>query len=779
MSQFYGRTSRFFAARPALAVLVAAVVALAAAVARSYLAPAIGEATPFILLFPAVTAVAALAGPLAGVAALAVGEVATWLMLAPPGEPLAFRGQDVAILALATLAGGFMIWIAAELRSAVSEATVAKARLDAALSASRTGTWYWAVEPDRLEWDAALAAVFGIPQSSAPTTSDGFLDLVLPEDRMTVKSAVAGAIAGSGELEHEFRIRRGDGEIRWIYDRARVLRDPNGAPVAVLGACRDITSRRDIQERLRRRSAELEAVLAAAPAAVWFTDSPGVEVVHRNRLAAEAMRVRESDFESRMTMTDDRLSGVAVFHNGQRVRPLEMPLQRALAGDEFSGETYEFRYDDGGRRMLLFAARRLRDAAGITTGAVCAAVDVTERTVAEMALKDLAAHLETRVAEEVAARETAQAALARAQRLEAIGQLTGGIAHDFNNLLQALSGCLQMIQRRVPDPAVRSFIDAGQQAVERGGRLTQQLMAFARRQALRPEPTDVRNHVLGMAELLARALRADIDLAIEIAPDLWPIEVDPTQFEVALLNLAVNARDAMAEGGLLTIACRNAPAAKPGEPDFVEVSVVDTGSGIPPEAIDRVFEPFFTTKAVGKGSGLGLSQVYGFATQSGGTVRIDSTPGDGTTVTIVLPRSHGIPQQRAEPADHARGGTGGRILVVEDDPVVGTMVATMLRDFGYVVKRAQTADEAFELLEGGEAVDLVFSDVIMPGRLSGVDLARAVRELWPGLPVLLTTGYSENVAVPEGVRILSKPYQINLLLDAVENELRAHAPAAS
>ncbi len=407
---------------------------------------------------------------------------------------------------------------------------------------------------------------------------------------------------------------------------------------------------------------------------------------------------------------------------------------------------------------------------------VGASQDVSRRKATEAALRAFASELESRVAREVTAREAAQAALAQSQRMEAIGQLTGGVAHDFNNLLQALSGCLQMIQRRVPDPAVRGFIDAGQQAVERGGRLTQQLMAFARRQALNPEPTDVRNRVLGMSELLARALRADIDVAIDLAPDLWPIEVDPTQFEVALLNLAVNARDAMPEGGELRIGCRNLPA-EGALPDRVEVSIGDTGTGMPPEVVARVFEPFFTTKGVGKGSGLGLSQVYGFVTQSNGAVSIRSAPGEGTTVSMVLPRSHREPQDRLVHPVPRSSQRGGRILVVEDDAIVAAMVTSVLRDFGFEATRAGSGDEALSLLDAGRSFDLVFSDVVMPGGTSGADLARQVRRRWPATPVVLTTGYRENVEVPPDVPVIGKPYQVGTLLDALETALAQPQPS--
>jgi signal transduction histidine kinase/ActR/RegA family two-component response regulator len=394
-------------------------------------------------------------------------------------------------------------------------------------------------------------------------------------------------------------------------------------------------------------------------------------------------------------------------------------------------------------------------------------------------LRELNATLERRVEDEIAERLGAEARLRQAQKMEAVGQLTGGVAHDFNNLLQALASCLQMIERRTKDPGIAALLDSGQQAVNRGAKLTQQLMGFARREALRAEAVDVRDQILGMSGLLSRALPADVRLAVEIEPGLWPVEVDPTQFELAVLNIAVNSRDAMPDGGRLTITAANASLGH-GDPrglagDFVRLTVSDTGTGMAPEVLDRVFEPFFTTKTVGKGSGLGLSQVHGFARQSGGTVEIGSTPGQGTSVSLLLPRSAKAPARADEVAAliPLRPSAGGkRVLMVEDDPLVGAVVASALVDIGFAVKSASTAEEALALLEGGASIDLLFTDVVMPGTMSGIDLAKEVRRRNPGLPVLLATGYSRDVAsIRGGFRVLAKPYRIDALVEALGAEL--------
>jgi signal transduction histidine kinase len=403
-------------------------------------------------------------------------------------------------------------------------------------------------------------------------------------------------------------------------------------------------------------------------------------------------------------------------------------------------------------------------------------------------LRGLAATLERRVAEEVAEKMAAQDRVNQLEKLDALGQLTGGVAHDFNNLLQAVTACLRMIGRKSSDPEIAPLLDAGRQAVDRGARLTQQLLGFARRQALRVEPTDVRARVLGTADLLGRALRADIEFQVAIEPGLWPVEVDPTQFELAVLNLVLNARDALPQGGRLTIAARNVARGEPGDEgvwsggaalpgtDHVRLTVADTGTGMPPEVLARAAEPFFTTKGVGKGSGLGLSQVHGFARQSGGMVEIESEPGRGTAVTLLLPRSAKAPAAAVAACPSAPGEAAGRrILMVEDDPLVAGIVGAALEEAGFAVRRAANAEEALGALER-EAPDLLFTDVVMPG-MTGIELAFEARRRRPELPVLLATGYSEDVAAVGGrFRVLAKPYQIEPLVEALLDELRRPPP---
>ena len=463
-------------------------------------------------------------------------------------------------------------------------------------------------------------------------------------------------------------------------------------------------------------------------------------------------------------------------------------LDRVYAsGETFVGRNMpiSFQRRPGGpleERFLTFVYQPIKDENGRVSGLFVEGSDVTEAKRAEEELHQLNATLEARVAEEVAERERVQVALLQTQKTEALGQMTGGVAHDFNNLLQALSGCLHMIEKRAEGTRIQPLVDAGRQAVDRGAKLVQQLMAFARRQALRPETVDLRDRILGTSELLNRALRADIRLEVDFATGLWPVEVDATQLELALLNLVVNARDAMPEGGVLTIRAANVTLTQ-GEPEglsgeFVRLTVSDTGTGMAAEVRARAFDPFFTTKEIGKGSGLGLSQVYGFARHSGGTAWIESEEGRGTTIGMLIRRSGtAAPAASVEPAVAEAGASrvGGHVLVVEDDPIVALTVATALEDAGFTITRAGTADEAMPLLEAG-GFDLLFSDVVMPGSMSGVDLARTAQKLRPDLPVVLATGYSEEVARATGVMVLPKPYRIDHLVEVLDTLLTEARP---
>ncbi len=386
------------------------------------------------------------------------------------------------------------------------------------------------------------------------------------------------------------------------------------------------------------------------------------------------------------------------------------------------------------------------------------------------------------VGRDVTERNRLEERLRAAQKLEAVGQLTGGVAHDFNNLLQVVLSGLTLMERIADQDRRAQVLDSVRRAAQRGGELTKRLLTVARRQSLNPEPIDLAAWTRdGAGELLARTLRGDISVEVKIPGGLPAIEVDAAELELALLNLAVNARDAMPRGGTLTLAADIVEVDAITDPDelcgeFIRLSVRDTGLGMSREVQAKVFEPFFTTKEVGKGTGLGLAQVYGFARQSGGGVRLRSAPGLGTTVSLLLPMAKtAAPVSKAE-ADRS-GETAARpacVLVCEDDEDVAALVVDMLTQLGHVPTRVSTAAAALGALADGRDIDLLFTDVLMPGGMDGLALAREATRRRPGLPVLLTTGYTGGgaAAEPIGVPVLRKPYRIEDLAHAVQRAVK-------
>lgn len=423
------------------------------------------------------------------------------------------------------------------------------------------------------------------------------------------------------------------------------------------------------------------------------------------------------------------------------------------------------------------AMRRFSRYAGVGILILLAALVLAVQGLAQGALKEANVELETRAQQlqrEIEQRERAEEALLQSRKMEAIGQLTGGVAHDFNNLLTVVLSGLRLMERN-PDPDRRaSTVEAMRQAVERGAGLTRQLLAFARRQTLKLEAIDVALRLQGMRELLERSLRADILVDINAASDLWPVKTDPTQFELAILNLAVNARDAMPKGGVLTVSAANKSAS---DGDFVELSVRDTGLGIPADVVQRVFEPYFTTKQAGQGTGLGLSQVYGIVTQSGGSVSVESAINVGTSVTLLLPRSSEAaaiappPSQAAVQPVHIGGKS---VLIVEDDDAVANVVGEMLRQMGCAPTRVASAEAALGALEGHCPYDLIFSDIVMPGSMNGVELARELHKRYPRTPIVLTTGFSGSANIDSRFPVLRKPYQLEELEQIISTAM-AHA----
>lgn len=372
--------------------------------------------------------------------------------------------------------------------------------------------------------------------------------------------------------------------------------------------------------------------------------------------------------------------------------------------------------------------------------------------------------LEQRVNEAIRATEQAQGALLKSQRLESLGRLTAGIAHEFNNLLQTLTTALQLGAMLARDPKLQGLIDTCKRTVGRATKLTGQLGSFGRVQEGRLLTVDPKLQLESALQLIRGGVGEAVAIDTDFAPELWPVTVEPLQFDLALLNLAINARDAMDGEGVLRIVARNVTLDTPPQGlapgDYLHLSVIDAGAGMAPEVLAQALDPFYTTKAPGQGTGLGLPQAYAFAAQAGGLLTLDSAPGRGTRVHIYLPRADSVPAPTVQEAPAVLRQESGSVLFVEDDPLVREAVAGGLRQAGFTVRVAENGDAALALLDAGLRVDVVFSDVVMPGSLSGIDLARAVRRRWPDLPVVLATGYTERrVALPD-VPILAKPYDI-------------------
>jgi PAS domain S-box-containing protein len=548
---------------------------------------------------------------------------------------------------------------------------------------------------------------------------------------------------------------------------------------AVAARSWDAAQRARAEQRLRDSEENFRKLAQAMPIHVWVADPAGTVLwVNEQAYAytgAAAGDLQREDW-GRIVHPDDQERAVAAWTQSLR-----------------DGTPYQLEYrllrHDGAYRWHIARGLPIRDASGAVTRWIGTNTDIEQQRRALAEMERLNATLEERVQARTRELRQAEDALRQAQKMEAIGQLTGGIAHDFNNLLTGIIGALDLVQRRIarhfpPRDArlddLNRFLDAAAQSAQRAASLTHRLLAFARRQPLDSKPVDVAEMVHGMADLLRRTLGEQVMLHIAVSPDCWHALTDPNQLESAILNLAINARDAMPQGGHLTIAATNmvleersalgGATADEGrlEPGaYVAVAVTDTGIGMSAEVMEKVFEPFFTTKAMGQGTGLGLSMVYGFTRQSGGGVRIASHPGDGSTITLYLPRSAPGSEFGLDRPGCVPRGAGETVLVVEDVPAVRMLIIEVLRELGYAAIEAADGSEALPILASPRKIDLLVSDVGLPG-LNGRQIADYARELRPGLKVLFVTGYTEDAAIRNGtlgagMAVLTKPFAISAL----------------
>ncbi|MBI3704174.1 MAG: MASE1 domain-containing protein [Rhizobiales bacterium] len=643
--------------------------------------------------------------------------------------------------------------IHAELDSRVRERTAALAdantHLHEAQRLANLGSWSWDIARNHIDWSEQLYAIYGRRPDQFQGTLDEFIGFVHPDDREKLQSSVGEALKSGEYFTHEERILRPDGGIRHLQSVGRVVRDAQGTAIRMLGVCLDVTERKQAESALRESERSYRLLLEGVrDYAIYMLDSDG-RVRTWNDGAARLKGYNADEILGRhfriFLPEEARVDATA-----------EQVLAAAARDGKFEAQIWVVR-KDGSRFFANVVLDALRDEAGELIGFAKLVRDITVQHEAQVAL------------------EQTREQLAQSQKMEALGQLTGGIAHDFNNLLMIVSGYAQILQRRLSEAKDRQAIEAIRAAASRGERLTRQLLTFSRRQQLTPVVIDLRTRIDAVRDMLAPSLRGNIEFVSDIEDKIWPVEVDQGELELALVNIAVNARDAMPEGGTITLSARNV-VLKPGSAagslagDFVALAIIDTGTGMPAETVQRVFEPFFTTKPVGKGTGLGLSQVHGFAAQSGGAVTVSSEVNRGTVVTVYLPRARAEAKAGAgEAAVPSNGLAQGTVLVVEDSREVADVTSALLEQLGYRVVRAENAAEALRHLQQGIGFDLLLSDILMPGSLDGLGLAEICRERFPDLPILLTSGYSDAAQAADGrFDILRKPFELSALERAIE-----------
>jgi signal transduction histidine kinase/CheY-like chemotaxis protein len=608
----------------------------------------------------------------------------------------------------------------------------------------------------------------------------------------------------------------GEATLRYIDFVYQPIVDESGAVVGIFSQGNDVTERVLAEEQLRRKQEELERMveertraLADAHAALKLANELQGDKMHLQRLFEQApgficvLRGPDHVYELANAAYRQLIGGRELI--GLPLRAVLPEVERQGFGELLdnvyrTGRPYIGRaapvelHNDPAQgpelRYLDFIYQPVLDPTGQVIGIFVQGSDVTEQKLAQDALSRHQAELETLVSERTAELTVAQEALQRSQKLEAIGKLTGGVAHDFNNILQVVGGNLELLQHRGADAGAQNLLQVALHAVQRGGKLCSQLLAFARRQPLQPVVVNPARVVADMDDLLRRALGETIQIETVRSGGLWNTVVDPYQLENVILNLAINARDAMPNGGRLTIEIANAmlddgyvaaePDVKPGQ--YVLIAVSDTGCGMARDVRERACEPFFTTKPEGVGTGLGLSMAYGFVKQTGGHFRIYSEVGEGTTVKLYFPRTFEAESATARLSDVAPVGGSETILVVEDDPAVQGTVVEMLGSLGYRVLKADNATDAYGIVKSGLPIDLLFTDVVMPGPMRSPELARQAKALLPNLAVLFTSGYTQNAIVhggrlDPGVELLSKPYGREQLARKVRH-LLANRPGA-
>lgn len=671
-------------------------------------------------------------------------------------------------------------------------------RLQLALAATdAVGTWDWDIGEDRFIADAHFAYLHGVdPTQASLLPISAYLLGVHPEDRGMVTRSIKHCITFGTEYAEEYRLLQADGQVRWVFARGRCYKDAQGRPARFLGAALDLTERKHTEQALRQSQTELQLIINAMPVLIGYVD-------HEQRF-----RLNNSAYLDWYGKTPQELYGKTIREvlGDDVYAGREDKIAAALNGKACSFMTVTPHRDGRARHALMKYLPRFSND-GSVNGFYIFVIDETERKLTEEALRHLNENLEERVAQRTQAlaeanqrlqnemfeRERAEDALRHAQKMEAVGQLTGGIAHDFNNMLTGIIGSLDLMQRYIADGRsedIGRFANAAVASAHRAAALTHRLLAFSRRQSLDRRPTDPNQLVASLEDLFRRTKGAHIELKVQLGKDIWPVNTDASQLENALLNLVINARDAMPDGGELLIETANSYLDGTDittlEPvmagDYVMLGVSDNGSGMAPKILAKAFDPFFTTKPIGQGTGLGLSMIYGFAQQSGGHVTIQSEPGQGTCVRLYLPRLHGTALESSLPVSLTEAPValaGEAVVVVEDDPAVRMLVVNVLDELGYTAHQAADARTALPLLESDLRVDLLVTDVGLPG-MNGRQLAEIARQHRPGLRVLFMTGYAEKAAerqgfLEHGMDMVAKPFSIDLLATKIRSMIGVDA----
>lgn len=638
-------------------------------------------------------------------------------------------------------------------------------RFRVAQAAGGIGWFEWDLATDAWAWAPHVAVLFGFdPETPRPQLADWqpaiFID-DMPKLRLAVEQAGA-----NGSYFVEFRVTHPDGSVHWIAGKGEITRDDAGNALRVAGVFYDISDRKALEARLLALNEGLEARVADRARQLATTSARLEETERRFQLLIDAV----TDYAIFMLDT----TGCVVSWNpgAERIK--------GYASDEIIGRHFSCFYTEEDRQKGVpqSALARAEQTGKYATEGTRVRKDGSNfiANVVINAIRDASGKLLgfAKITRDITQQKATEDQLRQAQKMEAIGQLTGGIAHDFNNLLTVIMGNLEYLERILPtvQPTER-IIASALRGASRAAMLTQRLLAFSRRQPLMPEVLSVNKLVAGMSDLMRRTLGESVFVETVLAGGLWPTLADSNQLENALINLAINARDAMPDGGKLTIETANAHLddayarmhgdVRPGQ--YVGIFISDTGTGMAPAVAGQAFEPFFTTKDIGQGTGLGLSQVYGFIKQSGGHVKIYSELGEGTTIKLYLPRHRG-PEDLSEERVETRRAPRGRsevVLVVEDDPDVRDYTVEMVGELGYSVVSAGDGATALRLLASNRDVALLFTDVGLPGGMNGRQLAEQALQRRPRLKVLYTTGYARNAIVHQGrldpgVEVVFKPF---------------------